>query len=65
MATATAQELCRVAAAPQGLRTLRAATSHANLASQRVLTKAGFVPVGPAEPGGQPGTWYQRDLAAG
>jgi len=30
-----------------------------------VLTKAGFVPVGPADPahlGGRPGTWYQRDL---
>jgi ribosomal-protein-alanine N-acetyltransferase len=30
-----------------------------------VLTKAGFVPVGPADPahlGGKPGTWYQRDL---
>jgi ribosomal-protein-alanine N-acetyltransferase len=30
-----------------------------------VLTKAGFVPVGPADIGGKPGTWYQRDLAAG
>jgi ribosomal-protein-alanine N-acetyltransferase len=33
-----------------------------------VLTKAGFVPVGPADPadlGGKPGTWYRRDLAAG
>jgi ribosomal-protein-alanine N-acetyltransferase len=30
-----------------------------------VLTKAGFVPVGPADPadvGGKPGIWYQRDL---
>jgi ribosomal-protein-alanine N-acetyltransferase len=30
-----------------------------------VLTKTGFVPVGPADPadlGGKPGTWYQRDL---
>lgn len=33
--------------------------------AQKVLTKAGFVPAGPAEPGGRPGTWYQRDLAAG
>ena len=43
----------------------RAATSHDNAASQKVLTKAGFVPVGPAAPadlGGKPGTWYQRDL---
>ncbi|WP_369227852.1 GNAT family N-acetyltransferase [Streptomyces sp. R39] len=66
VATATVRELCQLAAARHGLRTLRAATSHANAASQRVLTKAGFVPVGPADPadlGGKPGTWYQRDLA--
>ena len=66
VATASVRELCRLAAARHGLRTLRAATSHANAASQRVLTKAGFVPVGPADPadlGGKPGTWYQRDLA--
>jgi ribosomal-protein-alanine N-acetyltransferase len=31
-----------------------------------VLTRAGFVLAGPADPadlGGKPGTWYQRDLA--
>jgi [ribosomal protein S5]-alanine N-acetyltransferase len=42
-----------------------AATSHDNAASQKVLAKAGFVPVGPATPadlGGKSGTWYQRDL---
>jgi ribosomal-protein-alanine N-acetyltransferase len=68
VATATVRELCRLAAARHGLRTLRAATSSANVASRKVLTKAGFVPVGPADPahlGGKPGTWYQRDLAAG
>ena len=68
VATATVRELCRLAAARHGLRTLRAATAHQNIASQKVLTKAGFVPVGPADPadlGGKPGTWYQRDLAAG
>lgn len=68
VATATVRELCRLAAARHGLRTLRAATSHENAASQKVLTKAGFVPVGPAGPadlGGKQGTWYQRDLAAG
>jgi [ribosomal protein S5]-alanine N-acetyltransferase len=43
---------------------LRAATTYDNVASQKVLAKAGFVPAGPAEPGGRPGTWYQRDLAA-
>ena len=65
VATATVLELCRLAAARHGLCTLRAATSRDNAASQKVLTKAGFVPVGPASPadlGGKPGTWYQRDL---
>ena len=65
VATAAVRELCQLAAARHGLRILRAATSHDNAASQRVLAKAGFVPVGPADPadiGGKPGTWYQRDL---
>jgi RimJ/RimL family protein N-acetyltransferase len=65
VATATVRELCRVAAAQHGLRTLRAATARQNVASQKVLTKAGFAAVGPADPahlGGKPGTWYQRDL---
>ncbi|NEA25153.1 GNAT family N-acetyltransferase [Actinomadura bangladeshensis] len=65
VATAAVLELCRLAAARHGLRTLRAATSHANTASQRVLIKAGFVPIGPADPadlGGKPGTWYQRHI---
>ncbi|MET7859275.1 GNAT family N-acetyltransferase [Streptomyces sp. NPDC005318] len=65
MATAAVRELCRLAAARHGLRTLRAASSHDNAASQRVLTKSGFIPVGPAAPadlGGKQGTWYQRDL---
>ena len=68
VATAAVRDLCRVAAAQYGLRTLRAATSYGNVASQKVLIKAGFVPVGPADPahlGGKPGTWYQRDLAGG
>ncbi|WP_328334267.1 MULTISPECIES: GNAT family N-acetyltransferase [unclassified Streptomyces] len=65
VATSAVRELCRLAVARHGLRTLRAGTSHHNAASQRVLTKAGFVPVGPADPadlGGEPGTWYQHDL---
>ena len=65
VATATVRELCRLATARHGLRTLRAATARENAASRKVLTKAGFVPVGPASLGGKPGTWYQRDLAAG
>ncbi|MCC8337384.1 GNAT family N-acetyltransferase [Streptomyces sp. R1] len=65
VATATVRELCRTAAAVHGLRTLRAAASHDNAASRKVLTGAGFVPVGPAAPadlGGRSGTWYRRDL---
>jgi RimJ/RimL family protein N-acetyltransferase len=67
VATSTVRELCGFAAARHGLRTLKAATSSQNAASQKVLTKAGFVPVGPADPadiGGKQGTWFQRDLAA-
>jgi ribosomal-protein-alanine N-acetyltransferase len=63
VATAAVQELCHRAAEQYGLRTLRAATSSDNIASQKVLIKAGFVHDGPAEPGGRPGSWYQRDLA--
>jgi ribosomal-protein-alanine N-acetyltransferase len=67
VATATVRELCELAATRHRLRTLRAATSLENAASQKVLTKAGFVPAGPADPanvGGKSGTWYQRSLAA-
>ncbi len=68
VATATVREVCQLAAERHGLRKLRAAASRENLASQKVLTKAGFVPAGPADPadiGGKQGNWYQRDLAAG
>lgn len=67
VATATVQELCRLAAARHGVHTLRAATAEKNVASQRVLLKAGFLPVGPADPadvGGKPGTWYQRTFGS-
>lgn len=43
---------------------MRAAVTHGNVASQKVLAKAGFVPAGPANPGGKPGTWYERDVTA-
>ena len=65
VATATVRELCRLAAREYGLRTLRAATTRENVASQKVLTKAGFIQVGPADIGGLPGTWYERVLAVG
>ncbi len=68
VATAAVRELCQLAAARHGLQTLRAATTHENIPSQKVLAKTGFIPAGPADPahlGGQPGTWYQRDLTEG
>jgi [ribosomal protein S5]-alanine N-acetyltransferase len=63
VATATVRELCRLAAARYGLRTLRARVTRDNVASRKVLAKAGFVPVGPTDIGGLPATWYRRDLA--
>jgi ribosomal-protein-alanine N-acetyltransferase len=63
--TETVRELCRLAAERHGLHTLEAGTSTENIASQKVLLKSGFVPVGPADPaqiGGKQGTWYRRDL---
>ncbi len=68
VATAGVRELCRLAAAQHGRRTVRAATARENVASRKVLTKAGFIPVGPADPadlGGKQGSWYERDLASG
>lgn len=65
VASATVRELCGLAASRHGLRTLRAAAAHTNVASRKVLAKAGFAEVGPADPadlGGKPGNWYQRDL---
>lgn len=64
VATNSVREMCEVAA-QRGLKTLRAATSLDNVASQKVLKKNGFVEVGPADPaeiGGQQGTWYEFDL---
>lgn len=65
VATAAVRELCRLAANEHGLHTLRAATSHGNVASQKVLVRTGFVEVGPAGPadlGGKHGVWFQRGV---
>ena len=65
VATQTVRDLCSLAASRHGVRTLRAAAAHRNVASQRVLIKAGFTEVGAADPshvGGEQGSWYQRDL---
>ena len=66
IATAAVRELCEIASS-LGLHTLTAATSHGNVASQKVLTKAGFERAGDADPselGGKQGDRYRRDLGA-
>ncbi|KRC65586.1 hypothetical protein ASE12_12975 [Aeromicrobium sp. Root236] len=65
VATAAVREICSLGASRHRVTALRAATSRDNLASQRVLLKSGFSEVGPADPadiGGKPGCWYQRDV---
>ncbi len=62
VATAAVEELCRLAVSRHGLRTLRARTTHENVASQRVLAKAGFAPTGAADVGGRAGSWHVRVL---
>ncbi|HXJ62991.1 MAG TPA: GNAT family N-acetyltransferase [Actinomycetota bacterium] len=65
VATAAVRDICRLAASQYAITEVRAAVAHGNLASRRVLLKAGFTAVGPADPadiGGKQGTWYRRDL---
>lgn len=62
VATAGLQELCLRAAGQYGLSTLRAVTSKENVASQRVLEKAGFVSVGESDVAGRPGIAYERAI---
>lgn len=64
VATAAVKELCRLAESEHGLRALTARTTHENLPSQKVLTRAGFLPVGAADVGGRPGICYERTLVA-
>lgn len=63
VATRALSNLCRRAAQDHGLRTLTADTSTANLASQRVLEKAGFKPIGTCVVGGKPGLKFRATLA--
>ncbi len=62
VATSALQDLCRIAREQYGLRKLRAGSSNDNVASQRVLTKVGFVATGPAEDGGRQDSWYELVL---
>lgn len=64
-ATAAVHEMCGIAGEEFGLASLRAAVSHANVASRKVLTSNRFVAIGPAAPsdlGGKTGTWFRRDI---
>ena len=66
LAGAAVRDICRLAVADHGVHTIRASTSHENIASTRVLAKAGFVAVRPAEPheiGGKAGMTYHRIVA--
>lgn len=62
VATEGLRELCRLAASEHGVRRLRAKVAHENVASQKVLTKAGFVADGEADVAGRPGIWFEREL---
>jgi [ribosomal protein S5]-alanine N-acetyltransferase len=64
VATAGLRDLCRRAGEEYGLRTLRARTSNQNVASQRVLGKAGFVATGSAQIEGRQGTTYELALTS-
>jgi ribosomal-protein-alanine N-acetyltransferase len=63
VATAAVRDMCELAASEHGLRRLRARTTLDNLASQKVLSKAGFNAVGRVEVGGRAGTRYERSLS--
>ncbi|PPL20268.1 GNAT family N-acetyltransferase [Microterricola pindariensis] len=65
LATSAVRELCLLAASRHGARSVAASAATENAASQKVLTNAGFVAVGPADPaslGGSQGTRYERGL---
>lgn len=64
VATEAVRELSRLAVLRYGLHTLTARTTCDNVASQKVLAKAGFIPAGPTEIGGKPATWYEFDLVS-
>jgi [ribosomal protein S5]-alanine N-acetyltransferase len=63
VATEALRDLCRKAAIDHGLRVLNAETSRANVASQRVLEKAGFTATGSSVVAGDPGLKFTLALA--
>jgi ribosomal-protein-alanine N-acetyltransferase len=64
VATSGVRELCRLAASEHGTRKLRARTTHENVASQKVLAKAGFVADGEADVAGRSGIWFECALVS-
>jgi ribosomal-protein-alanine N-acetyltransferase len=62
VATSAVLELCRIARDDHALTELTAEASATNLASHRVLEKAGFVRVGSTEVDGVPASAFRRAL---
>ena len=62
VATVGLEALCVIARGELGLSVLRASTHPENVASQRVLTKVGFVPVGATEVAGRAGILFELEL---
>ena len=66
LATAAVNQICEIAARDYGLTQLRAATTRENAASQAVLARTGFVPVGePTTLSGRPAIQFVRRLDRG
>jgi ribosomal-protein-alanine N-acetyltransferase len=63
VASAALRELCRTAARDHGLRTLTAEAGTVNVASRRVLEKAGFTMTGNCLVAGKPGLKFALALA--
>lgn len=62
LATAAVEAVSRLARTAYGLSELTAVTTTDNRASDAVLRRTGFRPVGPVDLGGLPGTRYVRSL---
>ncbi|MFF4352957.1 GNAT family N-acetyltransferase [Streptomyces sp. NPDC001530] len=62
LATAAVREVCALAVAEYGLRTLRAVTTLDNAGSRAVLARTGFVPAGDIQLNGRPGLRFVREL---
>jgi ribosomal-protein-alanine N-acetyltransferase len=63
VATSGLRRLCQIARDDIGLRRLTAAVSDENVASHRVLVKAGFAAIGQADVAGRQGSLFELDLA--